>query len=340
MAGELWRIAYLYPEKGLRSSRIEHSSAAKRIRPNKPNKQERLPDSSRGPMPSSTMPGLMWICGVKGAAMPFRGIGGWGARVAAVLLLLPLVSLVPAQSDDEEAEEEKSRPRLSIGDFKVFKVDQPVTGKYAFTHPATWVERTLEILRGTEPGQALKGVLIPDGTEILSLYSRSGSVGYQGELIGLLEGCGQERVPITEFLPLGDKVIVRLDALPPESSCPFLEDPANARLVVAPTDKPIRLRGAGEITSTASRSQIGLDGMRRTSATPIVADAVLVEGGTELKFVGRMRGLDGSVWIEVEAMISPAPGIEPPRGYMMVDELRIAASMTLVRTKDGTEETD
>lgn len=250
--------------------------------------------------------------------------------MALILAVIVGVSLAPALSEDER---EGSRPRLSPGDFKVFKMEQPVTGLFEFRHPLSGERKRIAIrdLPG-EPG-ALRGVLLPDEEEILVLNPRLRGVGYEGALLGLLATCGQPRVPVSEFLPLGDQVIVRLDALPPEHPCAFLEDPSNARLVVAAAEKPVRLRGKGEIVSERTRAEIGLEGQPGGPASPITLDAVYVEGGTEMTFLGRARGLDGSTWIEVEALVSPAPGIDPPRGYLRAAQLRVAASLTLTRVR-------
>lgn len=250
--------------------------------------------------------------------------------MALILAVVVAVSLAPALPEEEG---EESRPRLSPGDFKVFKIEQPVTGLFEFRHPVSGKRKTVAIrdVPG-EPG-ALQGILLPDEIEILVLNPRLQGVGYEGALIGLLSTCGQERVTVSEFLPLGDQVIVRLDALPPEHPCTFLEDPSNARLVVGATRKPVRLRGKGEIVSERTRAQIGLEGQPGGPASPILLDAVFVEGGTEMTFVGRARGLDGSVWIEVEALVSPAPGIDPPRGFLRAAQLRVAASLTLTRVQ-------
>ncbi len=252
--------------------------------------------------------------------------------MALILAVTVGASLAPALSAEER---EESRPRLSPGDFKVFKIEQPVTGLFEFRHPVSGERKRIDIREVPgEPG-ALQGILLPDGEEILLLSPRPRGVGYEGILLGLLANCGQPRVVVSEFLPLGDQVILRLDALPPEHPCAFLEDPSNARLVVAATDKPVPLRGKGEIVSERTRAQIGLEGQPGGPASPIVLDAVYVEGGTEMTFVGRARGLDGSIWIEVEALVSPAPGIDPPRGYLRAGQLRVAASLTLTRVRDS-----
>lgn len=221
-------------------------------------------------------------------------------------------------------------PRPPI-DFKVLKVGEPVTGTWEFTGPEGGLKRTMEIKPGAAGDGALIGSLLPEGTPILSLAPKSEGLGYRGELYHLLAQCGQERVAVSDFVPLGDRILVQLDTKPPQIPCPFLESPVTARYFIAAAANPVRLRGVGEITSEKTREQMGLGGQPGGPSTPIVSGAVSVEGGTEMKYHGRVRSLDGSIWVEVEGMISPAPGIEPPRGYLLSESLRVAATLTLTR---------
>ena len=252
----------------------------------------------------------------------------FGVRCAAVLLAG--VCATPAQD-----EATKAPPRLAPDAFRVFKTDQPVTGRFRFTDPMTGQLQSLVIADAAPGGRELSGTLLPEGREILSLTARSSGVGYEGSVKELLKACGQDRVPVTDFLLLGDQIILRMDARPPEGPCPFLENPETSMLILAASPRPVRLLGPGEISSPATRSQLGLEGQPGGTPDPILASTVLVEGGTEMKFIGRTRGLDGSIWIEVEAIVSPAPGIEPPRGFLRPDQLRVAASLILVREKEA-----
>lgn len=252
----------------------------------------------------------------------------------ACLAAAPAAAHPPTNTPAVPEPEGSGRSRLSVGDFKVFQADLPVTGLFEFQDPVTGESRRLEIRPHPEGGGRLAGYLLPDRTEILTLNPRRQGVGYEGLLHRLLAGCQQEAVAVSEFLPLGNQIILRLDVPPPETPCPFLEDPANVHLVVAPTDSPIPFRSKREIVSERTRSEMGLEGLRGTSASPILADSVRVEGGTELRFIGRVRGLDGEVWIQVEPALAPAPGVDPPRGFMKPEELRLAASITLERAEN------
>jgi hypothetical protein len=249
------------------------------------------------------------------------------ATVLAVLLLAAASALAAQTTQGKPA----PRPKLSPLNFKVFRSDQPLEGAYGFTDPVSGKTQILDLkeVQGDAPG--LVGVIREGGREILSLTPKKEGVGYEGFVLGLLKSCGQDKVKISDFLPLGGKIIVRMEARPPETPCPFLEDRTKAHLVVAPAPRPVHLRNAREIVTPEAREQIGLGGQPHGPSTPILADAVSVDGGTELKYVGRTRGLDGTVWIEVEAIVSPAPGIEPPRGYLRPDELNMDASLTLER---------
>lgn len=256
-------------------------------------------------------------------------------RLRSARLVAGLVLLAAAGGGRAAEEPAKEPSRLAPEAFRVFKVDQPVTGRFTLKDPIAGGQLAIQIRASKPDGSELTGTLLPEGREVLTLTARSDGLGYDGTLRELLKACGQDRVPVTDFLPLGDQIIVRMDARPPEAPCPFLESPQTATLIVAPSARPVRLFAPGDISSPASRSQLGLEGQPGGPSSPIVADAVLVEGGTEMKFVGRARGLDGSIWIEVEAIVSPAPGVEPPRGYLKPDQLRVAASLTLVRTRDS-----
>jgi hypothetical protein len=240
------------------------------------------------------------------------------------LLFLTLGSLAAAQEADK-------RPRLSPLDFKVIRSDQPVTGSYAFVHPVSSLREEVSLRESEAEGEALTGVLAGSGTQVLLLTEKVGGVGWQGELRGIFSECGQDRVMVTDLLPLGDKLIVRFEAEPPPTPCPFLENRETSRLVAAASTSLIRLRSLREIMSSSTREQIGLAGQPGGPSTPITAGMVSVEGGTELKFLGRTRSMDGSLWVHVEALVSPAPGIEPPEGYVRSDELRVDGSLTLER---------
>ena len=220
-------------------------------------------------------------------------------------------------------------------DFKVLKVGEPVTGTWEFVHPWDGTRTTAEIKPiGAGEGQ-LVGTVVPSGIQILTLAPKTDGIGYRGELLHLLANCGQERIAVSDFVPLGDRILAQLDTKPPQIPCPFLENPATSRYFIAATVNPVRLRGIGEITSEKTREQIGLGGQRQGASTPIVSDAVSVEGGTEMRYRGRVRSLDGSIWVEVEGTVSPAAGIEPPRGYLLSENLRVLATLTLTRPQAG-----
>ncbi len=253
------------------------------------------------------------------------------SAVALTLLLSTAAGLPLFLAEDAPPAEAPERPRLSPLDFKVFGADRPITGTYSFAHPVTGQVQQLFILPAPEGEEGLVGRVSEGSPSVLTLLPKREGIGWEGEVRGLLTTCGQDRVPVSEVLPLGDKVILRMDARLSDIPCPFLEDRAQARLVVAPSARPIRLRDAREIVSESTREKIGLAGQPGGASTPIVADSVSVEGGTELTFVARTRSMDGSIWIEVEAIVSPAPGIEAPRGFVRADELRVDASLTLER---------
>jgi hypothetical protein len=257
-----------------------------------------------------------------------------------VLATLLLALTLGSGSMAQDSENKPAGSKLNLGNLRVFQVDQPMTGSYRFEDPESGDLLAIEI-REEKPGsRRLVGVMAPDDREVLTLAPLKNGVGYEGTLRYIFSFCGQHRVPVTDLLPLGDQLVIRVDADPPASPCPYLENPENARLIVAPAPRPVRLLGLGDISSAKTREQIGLDGQVRSGGgTPILASTVLVEGGTELKFVGRTRGLDGSIWIEVETLVSPAPGVDPPRGYVRPGQVRVAATITLRRVTPMTSKT-
>jgi hypothetical protein len=250
--------------------------------------------------------------------------------VVSLLVLSAGVCLLLAAAPATAQTKPASRPPL---DFKVLKVDQPLTGLWEFASPEDGSIRRLEIKDGGAGDGVLVGTLVPEGTQVLRLTPKTDGIGYRGEIQRLLVQCGQERVAISDFVPFGDRILLHLDTRPAQIPCPFLENPSTARYFIAATVNPVRLRGAGEITSERTREQIGLGGQPGGPSNPIVSDAVSVEGGTEMRYKGRIRSLDGSVWVEVEGIVSPAVGAEPPRGFLLAENLRVSATLTLSRPK-------
>jgi len=255
------------------------------------------------------------------------------ASSAAGRACLLAITLFPMTAIGQEGQAPEKRPL----DFRVLKTDRPSTGFWEFADPVQGTKRRIEIKEGA--AGTLVGVLVPEGEEVLTLAPKTEGIGYRGDLVRLLTACGLDRVTVSDFLPLGDQAMARLEARPPMASCPFLEDPATARYFVVASASPVRLRAVGEITSEKVREQIGLGGQPGGPSAPIVPGAVVVESGSEMKFRGRMRSLDGSFWIEVEAILSPAAGVEPPRGYLPADSLRVSATLTLTRTSPATNPT-
>ncbi|MBI3448708.1 MAG: hypothetical protein HY049_07320 [Acidobacteria bacterium] len=241
-----------------------------------------------------------------------------GTLRAAILLILVSLPALAAPG---------GKPPL---DFKVLKAGETLTGVWRLASPVDGAPLDVEVKPSGQPG-GLSGTLMGSGKAVFALTAKSEGIGYSGEMLGLLSGCGMDRVPISDFLLVGDRILVQLDARPAPIPCPFLESVETARYYVAAAVNPIRLRGVGEITSERTREQIGLAGQRDGESTPILSGAVMVEGGTELKYRGRVRSLDGATWIEVEGIVAKAVGFEPPRGYVPSQSLRVAATITLSR---------
>jgi len=244
--------------------------------------------------------------------------------------LLALLLLLPHAAPAAEEPRPPSRPPL---DFRVLKVGEPLTGLWECANPAGGDRLRIDIRAKEGEKGAYVGTLVSSGTVVLEVSPKSEGIGYHGEMLHLLAGCGEDRSSITDFVPVGNRALVQVETKPPAAACPFLEAPGTARWFIAPSENPVRLRGIGEMTSEKTREQIGLAGQPGGPSTPILGDSVSVESGSEMRFRGRVRSLDGTMWIEVEGMVSPAAGVEAPRGYLLPESLRIAATLTLERPK-------
>lgn len=189
-----------------------------------------------------------------------------------------------------------------------------------------------EGLVGVEPGS---------GKEILDLRSKKEGIGFEGTLTGVLELCDLRSVPVTEFLPLGNSIVLKFVTSPTNVACPPIDSGANGKFfAVAGGRGAVRLRDFSEISDTNVRESYGIGGDRQTAIShEIPLGAVTVENDSELRFVRRIKApLDGTYWYEVEAVLAEGSGIEPPSGFVQAGSLRFEGSLTLERADEESEE--
>ena len=261
-------------------------------------------------------------------------------KLGASALMLLLLFADDAKSPDANAPEEKPRPRLG---FKVFNdLDKPVTGLWSLSAPGM-PSLVIEIReKTTGRTDALVGVEAGTGKEILQLRSKEEGIGFEGTLAGVLDGCELKSVPVTEFLPLGNSIVLKFVTAPTDVPCPPIDSGAIGRFfaVPSPGQSAVRLRDFSEISSTSVRETYSIGGERQTEVTQVIPlGAVSVEAESELIFLRRIKApLEGTYWFEVEAvLLEGAAGVDPPRGFVPAPALRFEGSLTLQRAGTGEE---
>ncbi|HET6373326.1 MAG TPA: hypothetical protein VFG76_08465 [Candidatus Polarisedimenticolia bacterium] len=261
------------------------------------------------------------------------------------MLGLALTAATPVAGEEPGAAPQPAAPSTPQAaparrplDLRVFtNIDKPITGLWDLEIP-DMTSRRVEI-RETQPGlsKSLVGIDTSTGEEILTLTVKREGIGYEGAINKALAPCGFETLPVREFLPLGDAIVLRFDASPTSSPCPMMEGGHAGRFQVrSARGGPVRLRAFSEIASVNVRETYGIGGDRDRAETTYAHpfDSVSIEPGSEVLLLQRVKApLDGSYWFEVEALVSPAPGIEPPRGYLQGDSLLFQGSLNLRRVK-------
>lgn len=252
-------------------------------------------------------------------------------------LAIVLLLAAPQEPPDETSPESSSPQRRSL-DFRVFdKIDKPITGRWSLEIPDA---RAVTIaLAEVTPGSssALVGRSVENGDELLRLERKKEGIGYQGQLLRVFSSCGLDAVAVSEFLPLGDAIVMNFGTPPSEAPCPPIDGGRAGRFrVVTARGGAVRLRDMTEISSDSVRSTYSIGGDRPegqpAASYGIPIGAVSVDSGSEVRFLKRLKApLDGSYWFEVEAVISPESGIEAPRGFVKAESLRFEGSLTLRR---------
>jgi len=262
----------------------------------------------------------------------------------AIAVLLSLVASAQgaasdpnSSSDNTAASAPPSAQRRGL-DFKVFtNVDRPVAGEWEIEIPdAAHAPVRIREAGAGEPG-ALVGVHATSGDEVLRLTRKKDGVGYEGQILKLFGSCGLDALPVVEFLPLGDAIVLRFETQLPIAPCPPIDGGRAGRLyVVSRRGGPVKLRDLSGISSPTVRDTYSIGGDRPQVEVKheISTGGVSVEDGSEVRFLQRVKApLDSTFWFEVEGVVSAETGVEPPRGYLRGDALRFIGSLTLKRIK-------
>jgi hypothetical protein len=194
--------------------------------------------------------------------------------------------------------------------------------------------RRIELAEPAAQPGTLVGTDMDTREEVLRLQRKKEGIGYAGEMKRVFGSCGLDTLPVREFVPLGDSVQLRFETSPPEAACPPIDSGQAGRLeAFAAGGGMVRLRDLSDISSSTTREEYSIGGDRSTTESLTYRlDAVAVEPGSEMRFRQRMKApLDGSLWFEVEAMVSPEAGVNPPRGFVRAASLRFIGSLVMKR---------
>lgn len=254
-----------------------------------------------------------------------------------VLAALLLAAPVTQDADPNAAGASGAPARRPLG-FKVLtEVDRPLDGLWDLEIPE-WPSRRvrLDAVEGAAPG-TFAGVDTATGEPILRLERKKEGIGYQGQLLKVFAPCGLETLTVSEFLPLGEAIVLRFETRPPEAACPPIDGGRAGRFyAMSPRGGSVRLRDTTEISSTTVKDTYSIGGDRPNTevTTSYSLGGVSVEDGSEVRFLQRMKApLDGAYWFQIEAVVSAEAGVAPPRGFVKSDMLRFVASLTLRRVK-------
>lgn len=257
-----------------------------------------------------------------------------------LILLLALLAPQDAPADANAP----ATPRRSLN-LRLFQgEDRPVTGAWVLALKGM-PERTIDIAY-IQPGNpdALVGRDPATREEVLRLDRKAEGIGYTGHLQKVLGPCGLEQVLVSEFVPIGDAVVVTYLARPTEAACPPIDEPGGGRFqVVSPGGTPVKLRSLGDLSSARVKSEYNIGGdieARNATSTQVnyalpLGGALSVDPGTEVSFVRRLRApLDGTYWFEIEVPLAGVQeGVAPPRGFLKAESLQFVGSVTLKRAR-------
>jgi hypothetical protein len=249
----------------------------------------------------------------------------------AAMLIVLLASAVAQDAPADPNAPSSGRPLT----FRVFQnMDRPVAGRWVLEVPAGASHR-IEISEAADQQGLLVGIDLDTREEVLRVQRKREGIGYSGELKKIFGPCGLDTLPVREFLPLGDTIQIRFETAPPEAACPPIDSGQAGKLeAFTAGGGMVRLRDLSDISSPTTREAYSIGGDRGGTETTLSyrLDAVTVEPGSEMRFRQRLKApLDGSLWFEVEAVVSPEAGVDPPRGFVRATSLRFVGTLTMRR---------
>lgn len=267
------------------------------------------------------------------------------ATMMTLFLLLALLAPQDAPADPNAAPSAApARPKLNL---RLFQGDErPVTGQWTLALKGM-PDRVIEIayLQQGNPN-ALVGKDVATKEEVLRLERKAEGIGFTGQLQKVLQSCGVEQVPVTEFLPIGDAIVVNFLSRPTEAACPAFDEEGGGHFeVLSSGGGPVKLRSLSDLSSQRIKSEYNMgsdaDG-GNTTTTQVTTSVPLggslsVDPGTQVNFVRRLRApLDGTYWFEVEVPLAGGQeGMESPHGFLKAESLQFVGSVTLKRARKG-----
>jgi len=259
------------------------------------------------------------------------------------LILCTLMLLASAQEkapDDPNGSGSSGETRRPPIDFRVFnKMEKPIAGAWTLVVPEASDRRVdlKEEIPGD--GRVLVGVDPSSGQQMLRVVRKKEGIGYEGQIERVLAPCGLDVLPVSEFLPLGDAIVLRFETALTEIPCPPIDSGKAGRFeVLSRRGGPVRLRDLSDISSSSVRDAYSIGGDRTSTDASITIPlgAVSIDNGAPVRFVGRVKSpLDGSLWFEVEAVIAGDSAEAAPRGYVKADSVRFIGSLVLNRIDDA-----
>ena len=258
--------------------------------------------------------------------------------IGCLLVLLPLADAPSNRPGDPNAPAATSPTVRRPLDLRVFNNPrQSIEGMWDLEVPGSPTRRLELKPAPAGPPGSIVGVEMSTGSKVLDLTRKKDGVGYEGQLRNTFTACGLDLLPISEFLPFGDAIVLKFETQPPAAACPPLDSGrAGKSYVKSRGGGPVKLRDFSEVSSTGVRDTYSIGGDRpnveRTYTVPI--GGVTVDDGAEVRFLKRVKApLDGTYWFEVEVVLDPAQSTEPPRGYLTADLIRFVGSLTLKRVR-------
>ena len=254
------------------------------------------------------------------------------------LILVPLAGPQSNPPNDPNAVEAARPAGRRPLDLRVFNnIEQSIIGVWDLEIPDSPPRRVELKAAPAGPPGSIVGLDLTAGARILSLTKKKEGVGYEGQMENTFAACGIDLLPISEFLPFGDAIVLKFETKPPSAACPPIDGRRGGRIFATSRDGvSVKLRDFGEVSSTGVRDTYSIGGDRpnleRTFS--VALGGVSVDDGAEIWFIKRVKApLDGTYWFEVEVVLAADQGVVPPRGYLTADQIRFVGSVTLTRVR-------